>query len=155
MTKVKMELATLGQHDNAVRNAIEQKAYTFYESDDFKDGRDQEHWFRAERELTIQDVPFSIENDAVTVRIAMEDFPASTLIMSISGRSVLIFGLTNDASNDCEGDEVINRECMRIISLPVEIDAAQVASELNDSDLALRLPLVANAIPLFQMVEAL
>jgi len=148
MTEVKTELATLGQHDNAARNAIERRAYTFYESDDFKDGCDQEHWLRAERDLTIQDVPFSIENDAVTVRIAIEDFPTSTLIISISGRSVLIFSLTNDASNGCEGDEVINRECMRIIWLPAEIDAAQVTSELNDNDLALRLPLMASALTL-------
>jgi hypothetical protein len=136
MTKVKTESATLEQHDNAVRNAIERKAYTFYESDDFKDGRDQEHWFRAEGELTIQDVPFLIENDVVTVRIAIDDFPASTLIISISGRSVLIFRL----------DEVTDRECLRIISLPAEIDAARVTSELNDNDLTLRLPLMGGAL---------
>ena len=138
MSKVKTEWATLEQHDNAARNAIERKAYTFYECDDFKDGRDQEHWFRAERELTIQDVPFSIENDVVTVRIAMECFPASTLIISISACSVLIFRL----------DEVTDRECLRIISLPVEIDAAQATSVLNGNDFALRLPLLAGALTL-------
>jgi hypothetical protein len=146
MTTVKTELATLRQHDNAVRNAIERRAYTFFESDDFKDGHDQEHWFRAERELTFQDIPFAIGDVALSLRLALEDFPASTLIISISGRSVLIFSLKNDASNDCEGNEAIDRECLRIISLPVEIDAAQVTSELNDNDLALRLPLVAGAL---------
>ena len=59
---------------------------------------------------------------------------------------MLIFSLRNDASNDCEGKEVINRECLRIISLPVEIDVAQITSELNDNDLALRLPLAAGAL---------
>ena len=146
MTKVKTELATLREHDNAVRNAIERRAYRFYESDDFKDGHDREHWFRAERELTVQDVAFAIGDVALSLRLALEDFPASTLIISISGRSVLIFSLPNDASNDCEGKEVINRECLRIISLPVEIDVAQVTSELNDNDLALRLPLAAGAL---------
>lgn len=146
MTEVKTELATLGQHDNAVRNAIERRAYAFYEFDDFKDGRDQEHWFRAERELTIQGIPLVIGDIALSLRLALEDFPASTLIISISGRSVLIFSLTNDASNDCESNELINRECLRIIPLPVEIDPAQVTSELNDWDLALRLPLLAGAL---------
>jgi len=50
----------LEEHDNAQRKAIERRAHTLYEIDGFKDGRDQEHWFRAERELTIQDVPLSI-----------------------------------------------------------------------------------------------
>jgi hypothetical protein len=70
MTERKTELARVEEHDNSVRKAIERRAFTLYELDGLKDGHDQEHWFRAERELTIQDVPFSIENDAVTVRLA-------------------------------------------------------------------------------------
>ncbi len=58
MTEVKTELASVEEHDNAVRKAIERMAYTLYQLDGFKDGHDQE---RAERELTIQGVPFSIE----------------------------------------------------------------------------------------------
>ena len=143
MTEVKTELASVEENDNAARKAIEQRAYTLYELDGFKNGHDQEHWFRAERELTIQDVPLSIKNDAVTVKLAIEDFPASTLIVSISARSVLILSLKDDASNDCEGAK---REVLRIISLPVEVDAARVTSELDDRDLAIRLPLLAGAL---------
>jgi len=146
MTTVKTELATLRQHDNAARSAIERRAYTFYEFDDFKNGHDQEHWFRAEQELTTQDIPFAIGEVAVSLHITLEDFPVSTLMISISARSVLIFSLTNDAGGDCEGNEQINRECLRIISLPVEIDAAQVTSELTDDDLTLTLPLAAGAV---------
>src|ERR1700689_5517091 len=131
MTEVRTELASVEEHNTGVWKAIERRAYKLYELEDFKDGCDQEHWFRAERELTIRDGPLSIENDAVVVRLATEDFPASTLVISVSARSVLIFNLKEDASNDCEG---IDRECLRIISLPVEIDAARVTSELNDRD---------------------
>ena len=76
----------------------------------------------------ILEVPLSIDSDAVTVRLAIEDFPASTiLIISISARSVLIFSLKDDASNDLEG---IDREHLRTIALPVEIDAERVTCEL-------------------------
>ena len=114
MTERKTELASVEEHDNSVRKAIERRAFTLYELDGLKDGHDLEHWFRAERELTIQDVPFSIENDAVTVRLALEDFPASTLVISISARSVLIFSLDDDANGDRGG---MNRELLRLISL--------------------------------------
>ena len=140
MTEVKTESASLEEHADVVRKAIERRAYTLFELDGFKDGHDQEHWFRAERELTIQDVSFSIENDAVTVRLALEDYPASTLVVSVSARSVLIFSLEDDASSDCEG---VDREFLRIISLSVEVDTARVTCELDDRNLALRLPLVA------------
>ncbi len=91
----------------------------------------------------ILEVPLSIDSDAVTVRLTIEDFPASTILMiSISARGVLIFSLKDDASNDLEG---IDREHLRTISLPVEVDATQVTCELGDRDLALRLPLVAGA----------
>jgi hypothetical protein len=143
MTERKTELASVEEHDNSVRKAIERRAFTLYELDGLKDGHDQEHWFRAERELTIQDVPFSIENDAVTVRLALEDFPASTLVISISARSVLIFSLDDDANGDRGG---MNRELLRLISLPIEVDAAGVTCEQDDSSLAVRLPLTAGAL---------
>jgi len=146
MTEVKTELASLEQHDNAMWKAIERRAYMLYELDGLVDGRDQEHWFRAERELTIQDLPFSIENDAVTVRLAVEDFPASAVVISISARSLLIFTLKDGATNHSQASEGGDRECLRIISLPVEVDAAHVTCELNDRDLALRLPLVGAAL---------
>jgi hypothetical protein len=142
MTELKTELASVEEHDNSVRKAIERRAFTLYELDGLKDGRDQEHWFRAEQELTKQDVPFSIENDAVTVRLALENFPASTLVISISARSVLVFSLDDDANGDRGG---MNRELLRIISLPVEVDAAGVTCEQDDSDLVIRLPLAAGA----------
>jgi hypothetical protein len=138
MTEVKTELAGPEEHDNAVRKAIERRAYTLYELDGFNDGRDKEHWLQAERELAIQEVPPSLENRAVTVRLAIESLPASSLIISVSARSVLIFGLKDDASADCEG---FSRDLLRVLSLPVEVDAARVTCELDDGDLALRLPL--------------
>jgi hypothetical protein len=138
MIEVKTELASVEEHDNAVRKAVERRAYTLYELDGLKEGHDQHHWFRAEREIVNQDVTFSLENDAVTVRLAMEDFPASTLVVSISARSVLIFSLN---------DESTNRECVRIISLPVAVDPARVTHEPDEKDLALRLPLAASALP--------
>jgi hypothetical protein len=44
----------------------------------------------------------------------------------------------DDASNDCED----NRDLLRVIPFPVEVDSAKGACELNDRDLTLRLPLV-------------
>ena len=59
MIDVKTERATLEEHDDAMRNAIERRAYGLYEFDSFTAGRDQEHWFQAERQLTNQDIEFS------------------------------------------------------------------------------------------------
>ena len=138
MSEVKTELASLEEHHNALHKAIERRAYTLYDLDGCKDGNDQEHWFRAERGLTVQDIPFSIESDAASVRLAIDMFPLATLVLSISPRSILIFSLSDDASNDCEH---VNRDLVRVISLPLEVDSARVTCELDDRDLTLRLPL--------------
>jgi hypothetical protein len=61
MTEVQTESANLEEHDNAVRKAIERRAHALYAFGGFEDGHDREHWGQAERELMIQDVPFSIE----------------------------------------------------------------------------------------------
>jgi hypothetical protein len=90
-----------------------------------------------------------IESDVVTVRLATA-FAASTPVISVSARTVLIFIPKDDASDNCEG---IDRDLLGVISLPVELslpvefDAARAIGELDDRDLTLRLPLVAGALP--------
>ena len=127
-------------HKKVVREDIARRAYALYEADDFKDGLDLDHWFRAERELTVPDVPLSVEEDAVMVRIAMEQFSGSPLVISVSHRSLLILRVTEDESdNPVEGAD---RDILRFVSLPVEIDPAQVTCELDAGDVILRLPLI-------------
>jgi hypothetical protein len=69
LTRVKTELSGMEDHKKAVQGDIARRACALYEIDDFKDGLDVDHWFRAERELTVPDVPLSVEQDALTVRI--------------------------------------------------------------------------------------
>jgi hypothetical protein len=127
-------------HKKAVQEDIARRAYALYEADDFKDGLDLDHWFRAERELTLPDVPLSVEQDALTVRLAMEQFSGSPLVISVSQRSLLILRVAEHQRNGpVEGDD---RDILRFVSLPVEIDPAQVTCELDAGDVTLRLPLV-------------
>ena len=127
-------------HKKAVQEDIARRAYALYEIDDFKDGFDLEHWFRAEREVTVPDVPLSVGKDAVTVRITMEQFSGSPLVISVSHRSLLILRVTEEESD--KPIEGAGRDILRFVSLPVEIDRAQVTCELDAGDVALRLPLV-------------
>jgi hypothetical protein len=138
VTIVKTELSGMEDHRKAVQADIARRAYALYEADDFKDGLDLDHWFRAERALTVPDVPLSVEEDAVMVRIAMKQFPGSPLVISVSHRSLLILRVTED-----EGDKPVegtDRDILRFVSLPVEIDPTQVTCELDAGDVTLRLP---------------
>ncbi len=140
MTIVKTELSGMEDHKKAVQEDIARRAYALYEIDDFKDGLELDHWFRAERALAVPDVPLSVEEDAVTVRISTEQFSGSPLVISVSHRSLLILRVTVDESdNPVEGAD---RDILRFVSLPVEIDPAQVTCELDAGDVMLRLPLV-------------
>ena len=132
---VKTEFASVEENDGSIRKAIERRAYELYERDGSKDGSDQEHWFRAEIELTIQDVTCSIQNDLVTFRLPLEGFSASTVLVSISARSVLILSL-EDESRPGGTDS----DFLRVVSLPVAVDATRVTCELDAGDLVLRLP---------------
>jgi len=111
---VRTEFTTVGENDDSIRKAIERRAYSLYAHDGFKDGSDQEHWFRAEKALTIWDATCSFENDEVTVRIAMEDFSASTVLISISARSAVIVSLEDAPSNDSNGRE---SDSLRVVPL--------------------------------------
>jgi hypothetical protein len=132
---VKTEFASVEENDGLIQKAIERRAYELYELDGFKDGSDQEHWLRAEKELTIQDVTCPIENDLVTFRLPMEGFSASTVLVSISARSALILSL-EDESRPGGADS----DFLHVISLPVAVDATRVTCELDGDDLVLKLP---------------
>jgi hypothetical protein len=52
----------------------------------------------------VPDVPLSVEQDGLTVRIAMEQFSGSPLVISVSHRSLLILRVTEDENgNHVEG----------------------------------------------------
>jgi uncharacterized protein (DUF302 family) len=116
LTIVKTELSGMEDHRKAVQEDIGRRAYALYEADDFKDGLDLDHWFRAERELSVPDVPLSVEKDALTVRITMEQFSGSPLVISVSHRGLLILRVTEDENgNPVEGAD---RDILRFVSLP-------------------------------------
>src|SRR5580704_296279 len=149
VTRVKTELSGMEDHKEAVQEDIARRAYALYEANDFKDVLDLDHWFRAERDLTVPDVPLSVEEDALAVRIAMAQFSGSPLVISVSHRSLLILRVTEDESGvPVEGAD---RDILRFVSLPVEIDPAQVACELDAGDITLRLPFVNPSRELAQM----
>jgi HSP20 family molecular chaperone IbpA len=137
--EVKTESSSVEEHNTAVRKAIERRAYALYEDDHFKDGNDHAHWLQAEQELTDQDVPVLLDDEAITVRIATENFSPSAVAISISARSILILSAADDTSSDGEG---LDRELLRFISLPVEVDPAQVTCAMNSGYLSLNLPLL-------------
>ncbi len=67
MTDVKTEWASLEEHDDAMRNAIERRAYRLYELDEASPpDATRTTGFQAERQLTSLDIELSIGNDFLT-----------------------------------------------------------------------------------------
>lgn len=138
-TDVRTEVSSVEEHSSLMRKAIAQRAYALWEIDAFEHGKDQEHWFQAERELTAQDVGICIEDDWITVRIGTADFLPSTLLISVAARSLLILSVRDDGAGTPDG---IDRDVLRFVSLPAEVDPAQITCEMNNGDLSLKLPLM-------------
>ena len=140
---MKTELSSVEEHTTAVRKTIERRAYALYELDHFEDGNDHAHWLRAGQELTGQAVPILLGDEAVTVSIATENFSPSAVAISISARSILILSAADETSSDGEG---LGRELLRFISLPVEVDPAQVTCAMDSGYLSLNLPLLKSSL---------
>ena len=101
-------------------------------------------WLQAEQDATRQSVSHSIEDDAILIRLPVEDFPDSTIVVSITARSVLIFSIKNrEAAQEPPSDD---QECLHILRLPMEIDIARVACSFDGGHFELKLPLAASAL---------
>ena len=102
-------------------------------------GTDQNHWLQTQQELTDADRLIEVRQDNLTliVRVPVASNPGSTLLASISPRSILLLSLLDEPDEEDTSASV--GELLRVITLPVEIDPEQVAAFIDDKHLTLRL----------------
>jgi hypothetical protein len=86
----------------------------------------------------VQDATAVVDNDAVTVRIAVDHFSGCPIVISISARSMLILSVVDDTSGHSDGTE---HDILRFISLPLEVDPVRATCALDSGHLTLKLPL--------------
>jgi HSP20 family protein len=113
-------------------------------------GRDLDDWFRAETDL-LHPIHLEINetDDTLTAHAEVPGFEAKELEVSVEPQRITISGKKESTEEKKTGKTVYKEQCsneiLRVVDLPVEIEAAKATATLKDGVLELRMPKTAQA----------
>lgn len=136
---------TIFEQLNRTYENIARRAFEIFESDGKPDGRDLEHWFRAEGEL-LHPVHIDVEesDDELVVSAEVPGFHDHELEISLEPKRLTIVG-KKETKETGKKRKAIQRELrsdniLRMIELPVDVDADKAVATLRNGVLELRMP---------------
>jgi len=140
---------------NELYDAIARRAFELFEGDGRMDGRELDHWFKAESEmLHPSHVQIRESDDALTVDAEVPGFNANDLRISLEPRRLIISGRRQTKNEDTKNHVVYNEcsssELLRSIELPTEVNVSRATATLTDGVLELNVAKASSAktIPL-------
>ena len=141
-----VEPKTLIERIEQVHENIARRAFEFFEKDGGRFGHELDHWFKAEGEL-LHPVHMTIteSDDALTVQAEVPGFNTNELQISLEPKRLTISGKRESRrEGKNKGSVVYQEECsselLRVIDLPVEVDATKTTSTLKNGVLELNIP---------------
>jgi len=133
---------------NELYDAISRRAFELFEGDGRIQGRDLDHWFKAEAELLHPaHVRIREAEDAITIDAEVPGFSANELQLSLEPRRLTISGKKQRNSEEKRGNVLYSERCsnelLRSIELPIEVNASRASATLNNGILELTAPKLA------------
>jgi HSP20 family protein len=145
-----VEPETLIERIDHLRESIARRAFELFEGRGALIGRDLDDWFSAEAEL-LHPVHLEITetDNTLAARAEVPGFEAKELEVSVEPRQITISGKKESTEEEKTAKTVYKEQCskeiLRIVDLPVEIEAAKTTATLKDGVIELRMPKTARA----------
>jgi HSP20 family protein len=135
---------------NEVFNDISQRAFEIFEGNGRLFGRELDDWLKAERELLHPvHIQLSESGESLEVRAEVPGFSEKELEINAEPRRVTISGKRETSKEEKKGktlySETGSDQILRIVDLPVEVDADKVSATLKNGVLDLTIPKAAKA----------
>jgi HSP20 family molecular chaperone IbpA len=124
---------------------IAKRAYELFDGNGRELGHDLEHWFKAEVEL-LHPVHVRVTESGNNLEVEAEvpGFHEKDLQVSVEPMQVTISGKRESSKEEKKGKTVYTESCsgqiLRIVDLPVMVDAERVTATLKNGMLQLTLP---------------
>ena len=130
---------------NHIYDAIARRACDIFESNGRHFGHELEDWFKAEAELLHPvHLRMAESDDALTVEAEVPGFEAKDLQINLEPQRLTISGKKETKEEQKKAKAVYQEHCsneiLRVIDLPVEVDASKAAATLKNGMLELQMP---------------
>lgn len=140
-----VEPETLFERINHLRESIARRAFELFEGRGALLGRDLDDWFRAEMEL-LHPVHMEITeaDDTLIARAEVPGFEAKDLQVSVEPQRITISGKKESTEEKKTAKAVYKEQCsneiLRVVDLPIEIEAPKATATLKSGVLEVRMP---------------
>jgi HSP20 family molecular chaperone IbpA len=134
---------------NEMYQKIARRAFEHFERDDGIGGHDRDHWFAAETEL-LHPVHINITelDEALTLQAEVPGFGINELQISLEPKRLTITGKKGSCGEQKRGntiyEELCSNEILRVVDLPLEVEASKATATLKNGVLELKMPKAAN-----------
>jgi HSP20 family protein len=139
--------------------SIAHRAYEFFDTRGREIGHDLKDWFQAESAL-LRRVPVEIAetNGQLKVRAEVPGFSVEQIKVSVELRSLMLSGKAETQTESSDEQTILTERrghsFCRTLSLPAEVDPAQVTATLKDGIFELTLAKIAKSEPTNVEVKA-
>lgn len=141
-----VESNTLFDRIDRIREQIARRAFEIFESDGHRIGHDLDNWFQAEAEM-LHPVRVSIaeSDEALNIQAEVPGFNANELEVTLEPLRLMIGG-KKETSKEAKkkGKTIYQEQCwselLRVIDLPVEVNAGKSTTTLKNGVLEVSVP---------------
>ncbi len=146
-----MKFENLAERVNNLFQTVAKRAYEIFEGNGRILGHDIEHWFRAEMELLH---PVHIEitqsGEELEVKAEVPGFSEKEIEVSVEPQRLTITGKRETSKKEeKKGKTVYEEFCsdqiLRVVDLPIAVDADKVTATLKNGILQMKMPKAANS----------
>jgi HSP20 family protein len=140
-----VEPQSLTERARQMYDTVARRAYDLFLTEGCPDGRDVEHWLKAESEL-LHPVPVTLTetDDALTVHAEVPGFTAADLQIGVEPGRLTIGGKKEFRQEQKKGKAIYRdqqaSEILRVIMLPATVDASKSTATLSNGVIELVLP---------------
>ena len=140
----------LAERVNKMFEAVAKRAYEIFETNGRNWGHEIDDWFKAEMQL-LHPVHVNIteSGDELEVKAEVPGFNEKEIQVSVEPRRLTITGKRETTKEERKGKTIYEESCsdqlLRIVDLPVAVDADRVTATLKNGILQLSMPKAAKA----------
>jgi len=135
----------LAERVKGLFQTLAKRAYEIFESNGRNFGHDLEDWFKAEMELLHPvHVEITESGEALEIKAEVPGFSENEIEVSVEPRQLTITGKRETNKEEKKGKTVYQESCsnqiLRVVDLPVPVDADKVTATLKNGILQMTMP---------------
>jgi HSP20 family molecular chaperone IbpA len=123
------------QLSNRANDAVARRAYSLFLADGAADGKDMEHWLRAESEVVTHIPDIRESGSSYTIAVALPGFSPEEIDVNVDENAAMIVADKSQSDGGADKSNVRRESLFLVADWPTSVDPATASANLRDHNL--------------------